>query len=200
MGASAAVSAGMQGGSMIGSAIAAQGNMTRSIAGAKSQERVAKLTHSRTMQNIEMQDRDIRADGARFMSKMRNFIATSGAAGTASAHALRSAGAGEIGRQLGRLDISRQRSEQDLDMRIDNLRGVQRVLKKRQNFHLFNSVTGLAGGLLTNVSEGLGQGVALPPVTSLARPLPDAPQVAPEAGVSSRRNIGTSKRGGIGGF
>jgi hypothetical protein len=84
-------------------------------------------------------------------------------------------------------------------MRVENLRGTARVLKKRSNFMVFNSLTGLAGGLMTNIGGSLGNSTVDTPTT-------DIPAVSAqgrgyrEPGVSSRSNIGTSKPGGIGGF
>lgn len=196
----------MKGGGMIGSALAEQGNMARSIQLTKTQEKLAELERGRQLQDLDILERDTRRKGDRFLSKMRNFIGTSGAAGTASETALLDASAGEVGRQIGRIDISRDRIDQDTEMRLDNLRNVRKSLKRRKAFHLFNSVTGLAGGLMTNVAGGIEKSPLDTPVKSSTQTPSSLPQLSDtdrsfkEPGISTRSNIGSSKRGGIGGF
>ena len=120
--------------------------------------------------------RDLKREGASFLSRTRQFIANSGAAGTASEGALLSSAAGEFGR-------SGERLRQDRDIKVSSLKTARRNLKAAQGLNTFNSLAGLGVSVFAS-------GAA--PDTSVT----DIPTTRP----SVLRKETTSKPGGIGGF
>jgi hypothetical protein len=132
--------------------------------------------------------RDLKREGARFMSRQRQFIARSGAAGTISGQVLRRSAAGEFARGGSRI-------RRDADNKVEMLRAKRENLKNARSLSMLNMITGVAGPIF-NTGAGVDTTQTQIP-TSAPR---QAPQVPGSRGVFGRRNIGTSKAGGIGGF
>ena len=127
------------------------------------------------------------------MSRQRQFIARSGAAGTASGQVLRRSAAGEFARGGSRVN-------RDAENKVMILRAKRENLKHARGLSMVNMVLGAVG---TAAGGGAGAGTpqtAIPGQTTIPGIAPQAPQVPGTRGTPGRRNIGTSKAGGIGGF
>ena len=172
----------------IGAAIAAAAS---SVISARQEQNKLSSQINDTSNRMELvktqRDRDIRdlkREGAKFMSRQRQFIARSGAAGTASGQVLRRSAAGEFARGGSRIN-------RDAENKVEILRAKRENLKRTRGLSMLNRVTGVLAP-----SFGPSEGVDTPQTAIPGR----APQVPGARGISGRRNIGTSKAGGIGGF
>jgi len=166
-----------------GQAFGSVNSMNQRISSLDAQKGTTKVQAARDL-------RDLKREGASFLSRTRHFIAGSGAAGTASETSLLSAATGEYARGGARI-------RQDRDLKVTSLNMAKKNLKIARDLTIFNSVAGIFGGVLSNPPPSDTPQADITP----ALPSPSGKSLLyREPGVSSRTNIGTSKSGGIGGF
>lgn len=174
----AALSAASTAASTAGSAGTADAN-------AAMQQDIAKYQASVQRQDLYAERKDFKRDAASFMSRMRNYVGTSGASGTASATALRDSAAGEIGRTLGRFDIKKQRIDNNEQIELDSLAASREAIKQKAANMQRDNFLGFLGSSVGAYSDHMGDGGAMTDLST---------------GGKTLRSGTTSKPGGIGGF
>lgn len=160
---------------------------------ARARKKLAAVDRDETLYDLSLQRRDIRSEGARFMGRMRNFVARSGAAGTASGQILRQNAAARIASKLHRIDVTEDRVRRRAAAEMSS---ADAAIRSHQNRG--GGSSGLIGTLL-GTAGGIAGAAAQLPFTPDS--MIDNSGVADVTGVKpSRTLIGTSVPGGIGGL
>lgn len=156
---------------------------------AKAQEKMAAVQRDQTLYDLSLQKRDIRSEGRRFMGRLRNFVATSGAAGTASGQILRQSARARIAEEIHRVNVTEDRVRRQATTEISSAQVARKGFKQQEQFAVINSLLGAGGAVLGGLAGGPAS------TESVINNSGTADVASP-----SRSLIGTSKPGGIGGF
>lgn len=153
----------------------------------KTQRKIAEYNASVQRQDLYAERKDFKREAASFMSRMRNFVGTSGAAGTASGTALEQASAGEVGRALGRFDVKEDRINKNEQVELASLAASRSAIKQKASNMQLDNLLGFAGSAVGILGYGIASDKSA--VTDLS-----------STGGKSLVGGRTSKPGGIGGF